>query len=304
MYASAPVLGTWDIGGRPTSVAGATVITMGMVPPFMGGPGRSRRLWNFASAGGISQAVLNSGITHVEKCVVLTLATAQQFGFFRPLNFTFVKSNSTVASSHTRLTLPNDPAYWSATWPANNEAGAPVGTGTYMYDQNLTAGTVVATTAAVWPPTAQVKTTSTTALDWIVTQLADGTWIADTVLTSWTTTFTTGMPTTAGAGTVDLTSNFPAGSILAGAPFYWFGPITQASSAFASQLLDPATGTLPPTFNFAASSGPTLLDLSPYASSAYGICSTLHPGDPLLFGLSQVTNAAIIETLCGWYSKW
>jgi hypothetical protein len=300
MYASPPILGTWDVGGRVTASTGATAFALGLIPPFMGGPGRMRRTWNFASSEGISKATLNSGIIHVDKLVALTGATAEQFTFMRPLNFSYNTVNSLVASSHTRLTLPNDPAYWGAA-----VGTYPWGTGTYAYDQILPAsGVVVGTTNALWPPTAQSKTNAMAAGDYVCTQLADGTWILDTVLSGWASTFTSGVPTTGSTGTVDLTSNYPAGSILAGAPFYYFGPLTAASAAFASQYFDPATGALPPIFNFAASSGPTLLDMSPYGGGNFGICSTLHMGDPLMFALTELTNQAYIETLSGWYSKW
>lgn len=308
MYQAPQVLGTWDVGGRPLSVNSATAVVAGLVPPFMGGPGRVRRVWDFRTPDSRNTALLNSGIIHVEKAVFLNGATnIMQFTCMRPINFTWVTAASTVVSSHTRLLLPNDPAYFVA-WGTTigPTVGMPSTASTYLYDNILATGSVVpTTTAAKWPPSAGVSTNAMAAGDFIAVQVADGTWILDTVLTSYSSQFTTGLPTTGTTGYVDLTGNFPAGSIKAGAPFYYFGPCTSSSTAIASQYLDPATGTLPPTFTVAVSSSMTLTGQSPYGTSAYGLCATLHPGDPMMFALScnSTPTVLVLETLCGWYSK-
>ncbi len=307
-YSAPQVLGTWDVGGRPASVNSATAVTAGLIPPFMGGPGRARRVWDYRTPDGRNNTLVNSGITHVEKAVFLNGATnIMQFTLMRPINFTWAVANNTVVSSHTRILLPNDPAAFQA-W--GTTVGPTVGmastASTYLYDNNLVGGVCVPGTAAKWPPSAGVATNAMAAGDFVAVQVADGTWILDTVLSGYSSQFTTGLPTTGTSGYVDLTGNFPAGSILAGAPFYYFGPCTSSTLAISGQYLDPATGTLPPIWGIAISSSMTLTGQNPYSTAGgYGICSTLHVGDPMMFALScnNTPTILLLETLCGWYSK-
>lgn len=247
MYQQFPILGTFESGNRPTA-NGGTAFTW-LIQPWMGGPGRSRGLFQAQT----SPKNLGRGVAHVEKVVYTTQATAHLIGFLRPLNFTYFKvalAKQTTAIPDT--TLFDDPGVYSTN---------------YKYDGTLSTGT------------AAVADNAIAAGDYVVYQLDDGTWQLDTIASG---TFGSSLTLTTG------TPNVTGGGCAAGSPFYFFGVVTDK---------DPATGHTPPQTNIAANQGGAV-----WGSGMYGVCSALHPGDPLIFYSPNTTTAGFLEYLCGYYA--
>lgn len=178
MYQQFPILGTLDVGNRPTAAGGTAFAAL--IAPFMGGPGRQRGLFNAQT----SPKNLGQGIVHVEKVCYTTGATAHLIGLLRPLNYTYFKvalpANTTLVPN---ATLLDDPGVFSTN---------------YKYDGVLGTGTAALADDAI------------TTGDYVAYQLVDGTWQLDTVASGTfgaSLTLTTGTPNVTGGGV-------PAGSPL------------------------------------------------------------------------------------------
>lgn len=273
MYQFPGWLGSWETGAI-TIASGATAKAFGVVPPFMGGPGRQRSVWDFRPNKGLD-ARIQPGITHIEKIVItnnITSNVAQQLTLMRPLNYSwFTVGAAKNATSAGTAALFDDPGIFSTN---------------YKYDGVISQGTAVVADHAL----AQN--------DYIVYQLADGTWESNLVAASGvfsSVTFTTGVGGNSATGA--------GGGILAGSPCYYFGPVTAASAAFASQLKDPATGKVPLVLTVDAAVTTTSVQAYTAGTGPGGVFSTLHPGDPILIAITSLTAAPTIEIVMGWYAK-
>ncbi len=114
--------------------------------------------------------------------------------------------------------------------------------------------------------------------DYIVTQLNDGTWKASVVASG-------------AYGALTLAGALPNNGVGAaqGNLCYLMGGPTD---------VDPSTGGVQPSSQIAASA---VRDAS-WADDNYGVCASLHDGDPMLFLSPNATNAGFLESLCGFYS--
>ncbi len=112
--------------------------------------------------------------------------------------------------------------------------------------------------------------------DYVAYQWNDGTWHADLVASGSGTApvLTTGTPSVAGAGINQY------------APVFWYGAVG---------VTDPNTGMNQPLTDSVAASVATR------QTYGYGLWSSLHRGDPLIFVSSNGTDAGILEVLAGYY---
>jgi len=136
-------------------------------------------------------------------------------------------------------------------------------------------------------PPAQVPDNSIGAATtpFVMLQLADGTWFATAA------TALAGLNLTVGA----LPSPTGAGGALQFAPVYYFVPgLTQ---------LDPATSNPSPSTQIAASQVRDVSWGESGSGAGFGICESLHPGDPLLFYSPNTGNAGSLEYMSGYYAN-
>ena len=247
MLTSFPVWGTFTVG-RNTATAGTVFFSL--IPPYPGPAGFAPFLYKAPANQTPNWLGERGAITHVTSLKYTTGTTLHQIGILRPKNFTTVASAAAINQAVINLTA--DPGIYSTN---------------YKYP---TPGSVV---------NAQVADHGIAAGDYAAYQLADGTWIADTVASVATLaiTMTTTIP------------NITGGGVLAGAPFFYFG--------VAATGKDPATGLIDPQFDTTAST--TNENFQDYET---GICQGAHKGDPLIFYSPNPTAAGKLTLISGFYS--
>jgi hypothetical protein len=226
--------------GKATAAAG-TVINR-PIPPFAnqaGAPGM----------GVLPAGTRPRGITHITTLIYnLAAAGSHVLTVMRPLNWTTF--TAAAAAGQPVVTLAADPGVYTA--------------GGYRY------GLPNAQTAP------RVANNPITANDFVMYQLADGTWVADKVVS------------VAGLN-ITLTNNLLTGGVVANAPFYHFGITTD---------LDPATGEAHVAADIVGAAAGNLSFYDPT-----NLWCALHQGDPLLL---QSNNAAVVgtfEVTSGFYSE-
>lgn len=195
---------------------------------------------------------LGNAVTRVKKVVYTTGATAHAIYVCRPFNYTTV--TAAVAKNTSTIVLADDPGVYSTNYKyATGNGGVPA----------TVADNAIATN------------------DYIVVQLADGTWhLSKVTVTGLSMALTTALPNPTGAG-----------GVLAGALVYFYGQLTTDT--------DPATGLANPTTTIALS---TTRDAT-WADSDVGAVVALHPGDPLVFHSGNGTNAGTLEWVSGVYDQ-
>lgn len=243
MYGSNfPVLGTFSVQ-RQTAAGGTPFAAV--IPPFCGSDGNAMQFWPVGNIG--SRAYRGRGRTHVSKIIYTTGSTAHLISVFRPLNFSIVKT--AVNPSGTTIALQDDPGIFST----NYKYGAqPV----------------------------QAADRAVAANDYIVVQMADGTWKAAIVVSG----------TYASLTIAALAASGPTPAIPVGALCYLMGLATD---------IDPANGQVQPSTQIAASQ---TRDASEKEEGGFGIIPALHDGDPLLFYSPNTTNQGWLEALEGFYA--
>jgi hypothetical protein len=252
-----PVINTFGV----SSLASGSTAATALVPPCPGPPGSPPYLFNataLTNANWLYKAPL-FGVPHVESIRLNTSSTAHSFIIFRPLNWTYfpagLAKNTTAIPDSVLTGIATDPGLYSTSYGYPTVGGVAPG------------------------QVADAAVSSTNKL--VAYQLADGSWVADTIASGTfgsTLTLTTGTP------------NRTGGAIPAGGVLFYFG-------AVAGTLLDPANGQLPFILGTKASA-----DAS-YLSNLAGIFSGLHPGDPLLVYDGNGTAADSFH-VAGYYGQY
>lgn len=244
LQSSIPRLGNWHVPGQ-TQTQG-TVITQG-IPPWAG-RGYNKFLYN----AGTKNWLTNGGaVTHVTNVALTTGSTAHLAYVMRPLNYTTV--TVAAAAGATTLTVAADPGIYSTNF-------------NYPLPGGLT-----------WPM--NVADSGIAGSDYIMVQLADGTWLTILVTSVAGLVLTVpALPSPTGAGNV----------VLAGALVYYFGDAGDT---------DPNTNMLQPTIESAVS-------VSTQFQDGDGVVAALHAGDPLLFYDANATAADTLAFISGYFGKW
>jgi len=202
---AARIVDAWAV--RRNTASAGTAIT-GLIPPYTGSKGASRKLFAVDTGRTISNSTQtaltgapnwmgdNDCFTHITDITIITGSTSHSLFFMRPLNWTYI--TAAVAANATTALIKEDPGVYSTN---------------YRYPSPLATGT------------AAVADNTIASGDFVAYQLKDGTWILDTTtgLSGSTLTFSTAVP------------NITGGGIAAGTPLFFFGVITDK---------DPATGLL------------------------------------------------------------
>src|SRR5438105_2457383 len=115
MYQQQGFLGSFDAGGI-TITAGATAKAIGIIPPYMGSPGRQRRVWDLRTN---KMDLLNSAISRIEKIIASNGSTAQQITIMRPLNYSWI--TAAIAKNGTAIaSMQDDPGIFSTNYKYDN----------------------------------------------------------------------------------------------------------------------------------------------------------------------------------------
>ncbi len=216
-----------------------------LIPPWVhptGGP------FNYSR----SPRKFGSARTVVTKVCYTTGDTAHVLTIARPFNWTYI--SGAVLKNTSTLVLADDPGVYSTNYKyALGNGGIP----------SSVADNGIATN------------------DYIVVQLADGTWhLTKVSVSTLTLTLTTALPNPTGVG-----------GVLDGAICYFYGNLTSDT--------DPATGFANPRTTIALS---TTRDVT-WADSAVGIVDALHPGDPLVWHCPHTTHAGTLEYINGYFAS-
>ncbi len=253
-YGLLPVSGTFSLPSF--TAAQGTVIVRG-VPPWPGAPGAAPMLYACPSVSGVPKfsghnCNNNTGcFTHISQLIYTATTTAHTLMVMRPFNFTTVSSAAAVSQAVINITT--DPGIYSTKYAYPTPGGT---------------------------PPSQVADNAIAAGDYCAYQLADGTWVFDTVssVSTLAITMTTSVPAaTSGTG------------VLAGSLFYFFGISTDS---------DPATGMVHwRTVTVAATR-------NTYGDSVVGLVAGLHKGDPLIVFSGNASNAGSVDSVIGFYSPY
>lgn len=245
-----------------SSLASGSTAATCLVPPCPGPPGSPPFLYNATAltagnANWLYKAPL-FGVPHITSIRINSSATAHSFIIFRPLNWTYFPSglakNTTAIPDSTTTGIATDPGLYTTSYGYPTVGGnAPGGV-------------------------ANAAISSTNLL--VCYQLADGTWVTDTIASG---TFGSSLTLTTG------TPNRTGGAIPTGGVMFYFG-------AVAGTLLDPATNQLPFILGTKASQDAT------YLASLTGVYNAVHPGDPLLVYDGNGTNADSFH-VAGYYGQ-
>lgn len=243
-------------GYGPATAAGGTAFIQG-VPPFPGVQAAAPLLYAAKPGNATLQNANwwgsgNTGlIARILQLIYTTGATAHKVGVMEPLNFAYI--TTAVAKATATFVLDKDPGVYSTNYRYHTPGGvAP----SNVADNAIAAG------------------------DYVAYQLADGTWVFDTVASG---TF----------GALVLTTNVPsptgAGGVLAGTPMFDFGIIGDKR---------PSNGMVPYQITVPASGTQTT-----YKGDTVGIWGAAHPGDPLIFYSPNTTNAGTLDLLAAYFAN-
>jgi len=219
-----------------------------LIPPFPQVQGAPPQLYGMAAGTGSAKKPnwwgpgVNSRITTL---IYSNGATAHALFVMRPLNFAYL--TAAAAAGQAVVNVDYNPGNYSSA---------------YRY--------------AVPNSTTSIRTANNllAANDHVAYQVADGTWVADTVASLSTLAIT-------------LTANIPTGGIAEGAPLFFFGLSTDT---------DPATALPQPFITVPASQTQKV-----YQDVLAGLLGTLHPGDPLLIYSGNATAAGTLGLAAGMY---
>lgn len=244
-----PIVGS--INAPPATNASGGTVYYSLVEPFPGYTGAGRKIYQ-VNGGVPNWWGPSDGVPHLSRILVTTPSNLQTFYIMRPLNWTYF--TTAIAKNVTAFTgIAADPGVYSTS---------------YKYP---TPGSVVPTQAA---------DDTIASGDYVVYQLADGTWIVDTAASTFS----------AGAVTMNTGTPNRGGGILINSPLFYFGLKTDT---------DPATGLANPKISVAASQ--TNIDM--LGSADYGSIAAYHPGDPLLVFATNETAQGWINAIAGFYGK-
>jgi hypothetical protein len=249
MYdAGFPILGTFSL---PRILGVDATPAFAVIPPFRGGAGGPKQSWTLGALG--SNKERGQGRAHVTKMAYTPTATAHLLTIMRPLNFTLV--NAAVVAGATAITIADDPGLYSTN---------------YKYG----------------PPPAQSADNPIDSNDYIVVQLADGSWWAAIV-----TAVSAGPPISLTVAAIPTASGASPPGILKGALLYLMGEPAD---------VNPFDGQVHPSIDTTAATGVReLLYDSPFT----GAVEAHSAGDPMLWYSPNTTNHGTLELLHGFYSE-
>jgi hypothetical protein len=241
-----PRLGAFNL---PRVTANGGTAFVAVISPFGGtGPGNAMQYGGVVGKVG-GRLYRPRGVSHVNKLIYTTGATAHLISILRPLNYTTL--SAAAAAGATTLNLNDDPGIFSTNMKP-----------------------------MMGPIPAQVSDRGIAGGDYIVIQLADGSWYPIKVTSVSTLALTVpAIPSATGAL-----------GALAGAMVYLMGLPTDT---------DPYNGQTQPSTQIA--SGVTR-DVTEIAAGSDGLIAALRNGDPMLFYSPNTTNAGILEQLSGFYA--
>jgi hypothetical protein len=199
--------------------------------------------------------------THVSSLVYTTGTTAHKIAILRPLNWTVL--SSAAAGGQNVINIYDDPGVYSTNYKYPTPGGVVASVRGGSGGQGGTAPS-------------QVADHGIAANDYAAYQLADGTWVADTVSSVSTLAIT-------------MTTNVPTGGVLKNSPFFYFGTVA---------LNDPATGQ--PQWQTVTT---VSVRAQVMADVLGGSFQSIHPGDPLIFYSPNTTAAGVLQNLSGFYAK-
>ncbi len=240
-----PILGTF-CAGRATATAN-TAFTQ-LIPPYPGPAGTAPQLYTVDAKGNPSWN--DVGTTRIKRLEYVCGSTLHQLGIMRPLNWTYF----TVGVAKAITLIPNaalkaDPGVYSTN-----------------YKNPIPPGAVPA----------QAADNAMATGDYVVYQLADGTWQLDTIASGTfgsSLTLTTGTPNRTGA------------TIPAFSPLFWYGIISDT---------DPATALPHPQWD-------CVVSIANVYSEGTGFATALRPGEPLIFYSPNITGAGKLGLISGTY---
>lgn len=212
----------------------------GGIAPILYGADANHRA-NWAQGPAASRA-------HVTCLLYTTGTTAHKVAILRPFNWTTLAA--AAAGGQKVVNLADDPGVYSTN---------------YKYP---TPGNVAPS---------QVGDNGIAASDYVAYQVADGTWVLDTV-------------NSVSSLAVTLTTNLPTGGALAGAALFFFGAVSDK---------DPATGQV----NWQTTTTASTNRQSLVPDNIAGGVQALHPGDPLVFYSPNGTAAGTLDHLSGFYAR-
>ena len=187
--------------------------------------------------------------THLTEILVDCGSTANGVYVLRPLNYSVIAA--ATAKAGTTITLTDDPGVYSTNYKYKTPGGvAPCS----VADNGISAN------------------------DYVAYQLADGTWVYDTVssVAGFVLTMTTAVPSPTGTG-----------GVLAGSILFFFGIQTD---------VDPATGQAHPLFTPTASTKTNVLGVT----APRGL-SAVHGGDPMILYCGNATARTDLASAAGEY---
>ncbi len=241
------------------------------IPPYPGPHGQPPGVYSIDSQGyptwSGSRAAGGGYFTKVNNFYHLNGATAHVLVWLRPLNWSVVKVAGAINS--TAFTLADNPGAYSTNFH-------------YPTSKGVVANTISTAQIAgvVYGPPSNVADLTPGTTHYYAVQLADGTWFFDLLAGFSTSTFV--VTTTA------TIPNIVGGGVPAGAIFFLLG-ITTA--------VDPNTGALPPV------EYPIVSAITGFTGGEDGICTSLHPGDPMMLYNASASAASFTGGLSGSYCQ-
>ncbi len=252
LIAPLPVFGQFSLG-KATNAVGGTAFTK-LIPPWVGPPGAAAMIYGLNANNTPNWTGPSGGVTHITRALYTTPSTQHNVYLMRPLNWTTF--SVAVAKNATAITLAADPGVYSTNYKYSLPAGQ---TGPCVADNAIAAN------------------------DYVAYQLADGTWVLDTIASG-----------TFGGGNLVLTTGTPnvnGATIAASSPLFFFGIKTDT---------DPATGGAHWTTLTTASTNRQ--DIFQQDNTVGGF-TALHPGDPIAFLSDNATAQGWLDLMAGYYGK-
>jgi hypothetical protein len=246
--------------GTITQTAGTAIVAL--IPPWRGANGvcmpytcdaRWKPNWVGPSGG---------AFTHLSSLVYSSTGTAHKVGVLRPLNWTVVAA--AAAAAQAVINIYDDPGIYSTNYKYPTVGGVVAAP---QYGGGTQGGT----------PPSQVADHGIAGSDYAVYQVADGTWVLDTVASVSTLAIT-------------MTTNVPTGGVLKGAPFFYFGTVS---------INDPGTGLAQWQTNTAVTASRAQLLNDVLAGSI----QSNHPGDPMVFYSPNGSSAGALDEIAGFYAR-
>ncbi len=267
-YGVSPRGGSFKTKGA-TATAG-TAYTIG-VPPYPGPHGSPPGVYAIDSQGYPtwygSRAAGGGYFTKVNNFFHNSGSTQHTLFYLRPLNWSVVAVAG--AKNTTAFTLADNPGAYSTNFH-------------YPTSKGVIANTISTAQLAgvVYGPPSNVADLTPGSTHYFAVQLSDGTWFFDLLSAFSTSTFVVTTTTTI--------PNITGGGVPAGAIFFLLGTTT---------TVDPNTGYVPPA------EYPLVSVMNNFTGGEDGVCTAVHPGDPMMLYNLNATGAGFTGGLSGSYCQ-